>query len=133
MNILIVGGGNLAYFLCRTLQAKKHRVTLIDRDYGDCEWIEQRLSVTVLHGDGTSAAMLEEGGGYQADAVIAIMPGDQDNLATCQLARLQFNVQRTVAVVNDPDNEAVFRELGVRALAMTPLLIEAVEQRAAKA
>jgi trk system potassium uptake protein TrkA len=38
---------------------------------------------------------------------------DEDNLIICQLAKEKFNVGRTVARVNNPDNEHTFFELGI--------------------
>ncbi|MDD5292501.1 MAG: TrkA C-terminal domain-containing protein, partial [Candidatus Omnitrophica bacterium] len=39
--------------------------------------------------------------------------GDEDNLVICQIAKEKFKVRRTVARVNDPNNEHTFSELGV--------------------
>ncbi len=60
------------------------------------------LKVTVVHGDGSDPTILEEAGAHGADAVLAVTPNDQDNLAICQLASMQYSVPRTVALVNDP-------------------------------
>jgi trk system potassium uptake protein TrkA len=62
---------------------------------------------------------------------LAVTPNDEDNLATCQLAGLQFAVPRTVALVNDPDNEQVFQRLGVAAFSITPAIASMIEQRTA--
>lgn len=130
MKVVIVGGGNPVYFLCRTFLAKGHKVTLIDRSHDDCERIARRTKATVLHGDGTDPAILEEAGAHGADALLAVTPNDQDNLAACQLARVQFEVPRAVALVNDPDNEAVFGKLGVKAFSTVRAIASMIEQRA---
>ena len=39
--------------------------------------------------------------------------GDQDNLVACQVARHLFNVGRTVARINNPKNDLIFRKLGI--------------------
>jgi trk system potassium uptake protein TrkA len=52
-------------------------------------------------------------GASRADMLIAVTGRDQENLVTCQLAKLLFVVPRTLAVVADPKNEDLFRNLGV--------------------
>ena len=131
MKVLIVGGGKPVYFLCRTFLAKGHEVTVINRDHEECVQIARRLKVTVVHGDGSDQTILEEAGAHGADAVLAVTPNDQDNLAIGQLAALQFHVPRAVALVNDPDNEQIFQKLGVGAFSTTRIMASLIEQRTA--
>ena len=129
MNVLIVGGGKPVYFLCRTFLAKGHQVTLINRDHGECVQMARRLKVTVVCGDGSDPGILEEAGVLGADAVLAVTHNDQDNLAACQLAAIQYGVPRALALVNDPDNEKVFRKLGVTAFSTARTIASLIEQR----
>jgi trk system potassium uptake protein TrkA len=131
MKILIVGGGKVIYFLCRTFVSKGYIVTVINRDHDECVRLSRRLKVTVVHGDGSDPQILEEAGANTANAILAITPNDEDNLVICQLADLQFHIPRTLALVNDPDNEEVFRQLGIKtALSTTYILSSLIEQRA---
>lgn len=129
MKILIVGGGKALYFLCRTFLAKGHEVTVINRDPGECVRIARALRVTVVRGDGTDPAILEQAGAYAAETVVALTPNDQDNLAICQVCRVQYDVPRAVALALDPDNAAVFQKLGVEAFSITPVIATLIEQR----
>lgn len=131
MKVLIVGGGRPMYFLCRTFLAKGHQVTVINRDQDECIQMARRLKVTVVRGDGSDPTILEEAGAHGADAVLAVTPNDQDNLAICQLASLQYDVPRAVALVNDPDNEEAFGRLGVAAFSTTRTIASMIEQRTA--
>jgi trk system potassium uptake protein TrkA len=131
MNVLIIGGGKPLYFLCRTFLAKGHRVTVVNRNQDECVQMARRLKVTVVHGDGSDPNILEEAGAHGTDAVLAVTPNDQDNLAACQLASMEYGVPRTVALVNDPDNEAVFQKLGVSAFSTTRTIASMIEQRTA--
>jgi len=131
MKVLIIGGGKPVYFLCRTFLAKGHGVTVINRNQQECVQMARRLKVTVLQGDGSDPAILEEAGAHGTDAVLAVTPNDQDNLAVCQLACMEYGVPRTVALVNDPDNEAVFQKLGVSAFSTTRTIASMIEQRTA--
>lgn len=131
MNILVVGGGKLVYFLSHTFISKGHTVTIINRDREECTQLSRRLKAIVVYGDGSDPQILREAGADTADAVLAVTPNDQDNLVICQMADLRFHVPRTLALVNDPDNEEVFRQLGITAaFSTTRILSSLIEQRA---
>jgi trk system potassium uptake protein TrkA len=38
---------------------------------------------------------------------------DAVNLAACQIAKMRFNVPRSIARINDPKNEKLFRQLAI--------------------
>ncbi|HUW62148.1 MAG TPA: TrkA family potassium uptake protein [Candidatus Bathyarchaeia archaeon] len=130
MHIIIVAERKLAYFLCRAFQAKNYEVTVINRDREDCSWLARRTSATIVFGDGSSPQVLEDAGAETVDAVLAAAPRDEDNLVTCQLADMKFHVPRIISLVNDPDNEQVFRQLGIaNTFSITLLLSSLIEQR----
>lgn len=113
MYLIVVGGGKVGYYLTKTLLSEDHEVLLIERETAKVRDYTQRLGAVVLQGDGAEAATLAEAGAARADVVIAVTGEDEDNLVICQLANTRFNVGRTIARVNNPKNEALFRELGV--------------------
>lgn len=130
MNVLVVGGGKLVYFLSRTFLAKGYKVTVINREREECVRIARRLKVTVVHGDGSDPDILQEAGIETVDALLAVTPNDQDNLVICQLGTEHFHVPRTMALINDPDNEEVFQKLGIMAVSTTNILSSLIEQKA---
>ena len=116
MRIIIVGGGNVGYYLVKTLMAEKHHIMLIDNNRARCERVDNAFGgayVEVTHGDGTSADCLRDAGIYHAEAFIAVTGQDQNNLVSCQLAKDYFGVKRTIARVKNPKNIRVFERLGV--------------------
>jgi len=128
MRVLVVGGGKLLYFLCRSLAGRGHRVTVVNRDRDECTRLARQLDATVVYGDGSAPHILEEAGAYDADAVLAVTPNDEDNLVICQAASVRFDVPRALALVNDPDHEETFHALGVTAVAPTRMLSRMLEQ-----
>jgi trk system potassium uptake protein TrkA len=130
MKVLIVGGGNTLYFLCRNFTAKGYEVVIVNKDREECIHLAQHLSATVVCGDGSDPDTLKEAGAMGADALLAITPKDQDNLVTCQLASLQYDVPRTLALANDPDNAEIFEKLGVPAFSTTRIIGSLIEQKA---
>ncbi|MGI5818328.1 MAG: NAD-binding protein [Armatimonadota bacterium] len=131
MRVLVVGGDKLLYFLSRSLMSRGHSVTIINRDREECVRLARRLETTVVHGDGSAPHVLEEAGAYEADAVLAVTPNDEDNLVICQVASVRFHVPRALALVNDPDHEETFRGLGVTAVSPTQILARLLEQHMA--
>lgn len=131
MKVLIAGGGKTLYFLCRSFAAKGYEVVVVNRDRGECGQLARELSATVVCGDGSDASVLADAGARSADVVLAITPNDQDNLVICQLASLLYDVPRTVALANDPDNAEVFQRLGVTSFSTTQVVGNMIQQRAA--
>ena len=113
MYIVIVGAGKVGYFLAKRLCLNKHTVSIVEKDKQLCEGIAKELEALVINGDGCDPHILEEAGMARADVVAAVTGDDEDNLIICQLAKEKFKVQRTVAKVNNPDNEHTFSELGI--------------------
>jgi trk system potassium uptake protein TrkA len=130
MNVIVVGGGRVTYFLSRSFLSKGHNVSIVNRDAEECQWLARQLKATVIHGDGSFPRILDDAGIDDADAVLAITPRDEDNLVICQIAEKRFGVPRTVAVVSDPDNEEVFPQLGVKnVVSITRILSTLIEEQ----
>jgi trk system potassium uptake protein TrkA len=130
MKVIIVGSGKTLYFLCRNFTAKGYAVVIINRNREECIQLARQLSATVVCGDGSDTEILKEAGAMGADVVLAITPNDQDNLVICQLAALQFDVPRAIALANDPENAEIFEKLGVSAFSTTHIVGSLIEQRA---
>ena len=97
----------------RAARVAAHEVLVIEQDAAKCERIAEELGDIVLRGDGCEAATTEVAGFGRADMVIAVTGDDEDNLVVCQLAKTKFNVPRTIARLNNPKNEEIFRKLGI--------------------
>ncbi|MER3398412.1 MAG: portal protein [Chloroflexota bacterium] len=113
MYIIIVGGGKVGYYLARTLINEGHEVLVIELDPRKSERIADELGTVVLRGDGCEASTLAEAGASRADMLIAVTGDDEDNLVACQVAKVRFKVPRTIARINNPKNERIFKRLGI--------------------
>ncbi len=116
MRILIVGGGNVGYYLTEALLEERHHIMIIEADKARCEQIATDFDssrVEVTHGDGTGIECLRDAGAHMMDVLIAVTGHDQNNLVACQLAKDYFGVKRTIARVKNPKNIRVFEKLGV--------------------
>lgn len=113
MYILIVGAGQVGFFLAKRLCQAHHTVSIVERDHLRCEEVARQLEALVVNGDGCDPAILEEAGVKRAEVVAAVTGEDEDNLIICQIAKEKFSTRRTLARVNNPANELIFSELGV--------------------
>ncbi|NLH63196.1 MAG: TrkA family potassium uptake protein [Erysipelotrichaceae bacterium] len=117
MRIMIIGGGNVGYYLTKDLmENKKNHIMLVEEDKERCDGIENDLgthNVAVTWGDGTDAQLLKDAGIGETDVVITVTGHDQNNLTACQIAKDYFGVKRTVARVKNPKNIIAFKKLGV--------------------
>jgi trk system potassium uptake protein TrkA len=116
MRVILLGGGETVetiYFLARLFVRRGYDVTIVDPCPDEAQMLSRRVKATVLLGDGSDPTVLEEAGARQADLLLSLTPHDPDNLAACQVAQKLYGVPRTLALVNDPENEEVFRQLGI--------------------
>ena len=129
MFIVVAGGGKVGYHLARALVAD-HEVLVLELDPGRCDFIAEELGAeVVMQGDACDAATMERAGMERADLVAAVTGDDEDNLTFCQIAKAKFSVPRAVARINNPQNEELFRKLGIDAtVSATNLIMAHIEQ-----
>jgi len=129
MYIIIVGGGSVGFYLAKTLVNTPHEVLLLEKNRQTHRTVAEELGEVVMQGDGCEVRIMEEAGVGRADAVVAVTGEDEDNLVICQMAKMKFNVPRTIARINDPRNEALFHRLGIDATVnSTKIIYNLIEQ-----
>ena len=129
MYIIIVGCGKVGYHLTKTLLEAGNEVLAIERDSHRYTTIVEELGSVAISGDGSEASVLEEAGAGRAEVLIAVTGLDEDNLVACQVAKFHFNVPRTIALVNNPQNDDLFRKLGVDVIVShTNMILSNVEE-----
>lgn len=130
MYIIVVGGGKVGYYLTKTLLNEgNNELLLIEKNPRKVATYGERFGSVVLEGDGAESSTLESAGAARADVVIAVTGDDEDNLVICQTAKRMFSVPRTIARVNNPKNEEIFRKLGIDVtVSATNLLLNMIEQ-----
>jgi len=113
MYIIIGGGGDVGYYLTKSLLNQGHEVLLLEKGSVRFQALSEELGQAVVRGDACEARTMEEVGANRADIVIAVTGEDDDNLVICQMAKKRFNVNRTIARLNNPKNELIFQKLGI--------------------
>lgn len=129
MYIIVAGGGKVGFYLTQHLLEEGHEVLLMERNPERVGEINEVLGAVAIAGDAAEASTLLAAGAPRADVVVAVTGEDEDNLVICQMAREKFHVGRTIARVNNPKNENLFRMLGVDVtVSQTNHILNIIEQ-----
>jgi trk system potassium uptake protein TrkA len=127
--VLVVGGGKVGYYLTKELIESGHEVVLMEKELERARQIADEIGSVVIAHDGCEGKYLGEAGCNRADIVAAVTGDDEDNLVICQMAKHHFDVPRTIARVNNPKNEELFKHLGVDELiSPTRMILGSIEQ-----
>ena len=114
MFVLVAGGGKVGSNLARTLRRMGHEVTIIEQNRDRFVRLEHDFEHAAIVGDATELFVLERAGiGRPPDLVVAVTGDDEDNMVICQMARERYGVDKVIARVNDPRNQAHFDLLGI--------------------
>jgi trk system potassium uptake protein len=113
MKAIIVGGGKVGYYLFKTLRENRCDVVLVERKEALCKKISEELDGEIICGDGSDLEVLKDADIRRAEVVAAVTGRDEENLVICQMAKMNFNVKKTIARINDPKNGPIFKALGV--------------------
>ncbi len=129
MFVLVIGGGKVGYYLTKELIESGHEVVLMEKDRHRATQIADEIGSVVIPHDGCEGKYLGRAGANRADIVAAVTGDDEDNLVICQMAKHHFDVPRTIARVNNPKNEALFKHLGVDELiSPTRMILGSIEE-----
>ncbi len=126
MKILITGAGRGGLSLGIHLQGVGHDVTIVERDAATTQRAADEHGLVVLVGDATSSEVLRQADPQRADAVLAMLHRDADNLAVAMLAR-HLGAKRVMVRMRDPDYREVYESAGVQQiLSETEILVGAL-------
>jgi trk system potassium uptake protein TrkA len=129
MYIIVVGGGRVGYYLLKGLLNEGHEVLLLEKDARICATITEEMGSVCYRGDGCEAATLGEVGAGRADMLVAVTGDDADNLVACQVAKHKYHVPRTISRIRNPQNEALFKKLGIDVtVSTTNIILEVIER-----
>ena len=130
MYIVINGGGKVGEYLATVLLRSGNEVAIIERDTA----VADRLSMVlegrylVIRGDGCDSRYQEDAGIRKADVFVAATGQDDNNLVSCEIASRVYGVNRTIARVNAPKNQRIFRALGIESISSTEMIANLIEE-----
>ncbi|MCI0554349.1 MAG: NAD-binding protein [Anaerolineae bacterium] len=111
MFVLIAGGGRTGARLANLLINQNYKVRLVENRRELLGRLHQELPTEVIYeGNPVDPSVLTAAGINDVHAVAAVTAEDATNLALCFLAKTIFDVPRTIARVNNPNNAWLFNE-----------------------
>ncbi|MFZ7120279.1 MAG: Trk system potassium transporter TrkA [Eubacteriaceae bacterium] len=123
-NVMILGGGNVGYYLAKELSKAKIKVTLIEHNIEKAQKLAELLKhVLIIHGDGTDVTLLEEENIQDIDAFIGATGYDEQNLLMALMAK-QYGVSKSIAKASRQNYTKIIDKLDIDA-ALNPVNITA--------
>jgi len=111
---IVAGGGKVGANVARSLIRLGNEVTLIEQRRDRFESLEDEFEHQVQRGDATELYVLERAGiARPPDIILALTGDDEDNMIIGQIAKEKYGVEKVIARVNDPRNQAHFDLLGI--------------------
>ncbi|ELY50863.1 potassium channel family protein [Natronococcus jeotgali] len=107
MRFVIIGAGRVGLRTARVLREEGHEVTVIERDETTVRRARNE-EFSVVEGDGSREAVLEEAGVGEADAVGALTGDMNVNFTACMIAK--HHGCRTVMRIDEAYREGIYRK-----------------------
>ena len=126
--IVLINGYDETRLLAKSLIHKGYKVTAINECPQNCQKLSTIKGLQVFCGDGSKPFVLEDASVYGADLAIAMSPYYDANLVICQLCKKNYNVKKTVAIITDPSNKKLFKDLGVDSVVCAVSIISGIIQ-----
>ncbi len=99
-NVMIIGGGRIAYYLAKLLSDTGRNIKLIEQSDARCYELTDVLpDVTVIHGDGTDQDILDEQGLERQDALVSLTGIDEENIIVSMYAESK-GINKVITKVN---------------------------------
>lgn len=129
MKIVIANGSTEVDYLIKLFLKKHHEIIVINENHDFCEYLSLANEIGIIYGDPSKKFVLEDAEIEGSDVLIALSNNDAENLVICQLAKSVFNVNRCIAVVTNPKNVQLFKQLGINnAISSTHLIAHTIER-----
>ena len=103
MRIVILGAGQVGTSVAQSLVSESNDITIVDTDEKRLAYLQERLDLRTVCGNGVLPSVLREAGLADADMLLAVSQSDPTNLVACKLALSVFNVPTRIARLRSPE------------------------------
>jgi trk system potassium uptake protein len=112
-NVMIIGGGRIAYYLTRLLTDMGTKAKIVEMDKEMCINLSEVLPDTlIIHGDGTDEELLRSENIQEMDGCVSITGMDEENLMSALMAK-QNGVRRVVAKISRMNYISIVKSVGI--------------------
>lgn len=95
MHVVIVGAGEIGWYLAQRLGNENHDVVVVEVDPARAAAISEQLDVQVVLGSGSSPSVLAQAGIHKADLLAAVTENDEVNMIASLLGH-EHGVEKSV-------------------------------------
>lgn len=128
MKIVIANGKHEADYIIGMYKQQKHELIVINSCEETCKYLSAKTHLSVYHGSPTKEFALESARIHGADLFIALSSDDIENYVACKMAKAIFGVKHAIALVLNPKNAEMFKQLGIDSvLSSTALLAQEIQ------
>lgn len=133
-NVMILGGGRLAYYLTNMLSVSGSSVKLIEKDTDKCEQLSKVLppKTVIINGDGAQQELLAEEGISTTDAFVSLTGMDEENILVSIFASVN-KVPKVIAKINRQELIGMAENLGLDCIISPRKIVSDVVVRYARA
>ncbi len=132
-DVMVLGGGRIAYYLSKMLIASGNSVKIVDKDRERCEFLADLLpQARVINGDGTNQELLLEEGLTSSDAFVSLTGMDEENILVSIFAQTK-QVKKVIAKVNGIELSDMAEKLGLDCIVTPKQTISGIISRYARA
>lgn len=112
-NVMIVGGGTIAYYLAKQLLEAKISLKIIEQNKERCKQLSELLpNAIIINGDASDRQLLLEEGIARTDAFVTLTGFDEENIILSLYAKMQKGV-KCITKINKIAFNDVISELAV--------------------
>jgi len=113
MKIVILGLSRFGLQFARLMSEANHQIALIDRNPASFGRLPRGIAAHHVLGIGIDQDVMRKAGVDQADVFVAATASDNTNLMAAQVAKVVFNIPRSIARVHDSDRADIFNSMGL--------------------
>jgi trk system potassium uptake protein TrkA len=112
-NVMIMGGGRIAYYLAKYLDEMNIHVKIIEIDHERCRELTELLPhALIICGDGSDETLLKSENFSEMGAFVAVTGRDEDNIIAALLAK-QFGIGKVIAKINRMNHSDIIKSMGI--------------------
>ena len=112
-NVMIAGGGTIAYYLAQRLLRSKVNTTIVESNLQRCNQLSERLDrATIIYGDAADSKLLLVEGLEQMDAFVALTNFDEENIMLSLYAH-QVSKAKLITKINKIAFEGIVKSIPV--------------------
>ena len=102
MKVLILGAGRVGSSLASTLSKQEYEVSIVDLNKDKLQRLQEDHDLAIEIGHASHPLTLKKAGADQDTIMLAVTNSDECNITSCQIAKSQFNVKKTICRLSDP-------------------------------